>query len=334
MKSSEKPSISVCIPARNESGILTDTLKKLLDLEYPKIEILVYDDCSQDNTSQIVKDFAHKGVRFIEGKELPEDWLGQPFAIMHLAHQASGKYLIIADSDKPINDELLNQLVDRVGQDYTKSVLSLEDMRSYHNYITKSFFEPALPNDEMLAKTTAWIVERSALNAFMHSDEIETYKNHLAFMFKAHSKIGYKNDLIFDHTKDNTQTFKISKNRHYYLRKLFPMLKNSISLSLLAGFLLCLILPILLIAGFVYDYKVAGLLWASLFYVDAVWLNYFSVIPRGEVKLDKYSLITSLATILVAPLKLFYAGFLILESAFRYKTDKISWRSRNICNTN
>src|SRR5690606_10627587 len=60
----ELPTVSVCIPARNETNALEDCLRSMLANDYPKLEILVLDDCSQDRTAEVIKSFAHAGVRF------------------------------------------------------------------------------------------------------------------------------------------------------------------------------------------------------------------------------------------------------------------------------
>src|SRR4029077_9013676 len=56
------PTVTVAIPARNEDAQLDQCLQSLLAGDYPKLEIIVLDDCSQDRTSEIIRRFAHDGV--------------------------------------------------------------------------------------------------------------------------------------------------------------------------------------------------------------------------------------------------------------------------------
>jgi hypothetical protein len=49
----------------------------------------VFNDQSGDNTSFLIKSFAHAGVRFIDGSPLPEGWLGKNFAQHHLYRESS-----------------------------------------------------------------------------------------------------------------------------------------------------------------------------------------------------------------------------------------------------
>ena len=68
----EPPTVSVCIAARNERNALTQSLERILASNYERQEILVLDDASEDDTSLVINSFAHAGVRFIPGRELPE----------------------------------------------------------------------------------------------------------------------------------------------------------------------------------------------------------------------------------------------------------------------
>lgn len=108
------PTVSVCIPARNEMHAMTECLERVLASDYPKLEIIVLDDSSVDDTSMLVKSFAHAGVRFIEGRPLPEDWLGKNNALQGLLDEASGKYVLFLDVDTTIRPESIKRLVEVV----------------------------------------------------------------------------------------------------------------------------------------------------------------------------------------------------------------------------
>lgn len=107
----DAPSVSVCIPARNEMHALIECLERLLVSTYPKLEIIVLDDESQDDTSVIIKSFAHEGVRFVAGESLPEGWLGKNYALDVLAREASGTYVIFMDVDTYTLPKTISQLV-------------------------------------------------------------------------------------------------------------------------------------------------------------------------------------------------------------------------------
>jgi len=57
------PLISVCIPTYNREKILSHTLESVLNQTYKNIEIIISDNCSNDKTWKIIKDYAHKDER-------------------------------------------------------------------------------------------------------------------------------------------------------------------------------------------------------------------------------------------------------------------------------
>ena len=89
---SSLPTVSVCIAARNEVHALSQCLERVLQSDYEKLEVLVLDDSSEDDTPHIIKSFAHAGVRFIAGRDIPAGWLGKNHANQTLALEASGDY--------------------------------------------------------------------------------------------------------------------------------------------------------------------------------------------------------------------------------------------------
>lgn len=107
----EVPSVSVCVPARNETHAMTQCLERVLTSDYPKMEIVVFDDESADDTSVLINSFAHAGVRFVPGTALPEGWLGKNHALEILAREASGTYIIFLDVDTHIKPDTISQLV-------------------------------------------------------------------------------------------------------------------------------------------------------------------------------------------------------------------------------
>ncbi|MGK2896691.1 MAG: glycosyltransferase [Candidatus Saccharimonadales bacterium] len=108
---SEMPTVSVCIPARNEERALGSCLERVLASEYEKLEVIVLDDSSSDDTSLIIKTFAHAGVRFIAGKPLADDWTGKNHALDTMAREANGSIIIFMDIDTLIAPTTISQVV-------------------------------------------------------------------------------------------------------------------------------------------------------------------------------------------------------------------------------
>jgi len=95
------PLISVLVPARNEEGIIKNCLKSLFRLNYPKLEIIVLDDNSNDRTFEIVKAISKdsKNLKIVRGEKLPPGWNGKNWACHQLSQLAKGKWLLFTDAD-------------------------------------------------------------------------------------------------------------------------------------------------------------------------------------------------------------------------------------------
>ncbi len=58
------PLISVCIPTFNMGSLIADAIHSVLYQQYPNMEILVLDNCSEDNTAEVVSRFSDKRIRY------------------------------------------------------------------------------------------------------------------------------------------------------------------------------------------------------------------------------------------------------------------------------
>ncbi len=97
-----KGKVSVLIPARNEERTIGPCLDSLLNQTYEDYEIIVLDDNSSDGTWNIIQDYASRHrdrIKAVQGKPLPAEWYGKPYAMHQLARHASGDYFLFTDAD-------------------------------------------------------------------------------------------------------------------------------------------------------------------------------------------------------------------------------------------
>ena len=92
----ECPLVSIIIPCRNEEARLPTTLESILKLKYPNFEVIVVDDSSTDNTSEIAKSL---GVRVLNLDSKPSGWSGKNWACWKGAQISHGKLLLFTDAD-------------------------------------------------------------------------------------------------------------------------------------------------------------------------------------------------------------------------------------------
>ncbi len=99
--SGEKPSVSLIVPACNEEVHLAEAITSFLEQSHAKIEIIVVNDRSTDNTGKILNELKskHKNLTAIDIETLPDGWMGKIHALHCGAAQATGDYLLFTDGD-------------------------------------------------------------------------------------------------------------------------------------------------------------------------------------------------------------------------------------------
>ena len=101
------PLVSVIVPSRNAERTIGYALDSIFNQTLQDIEVIVVDDASDDGTQDVVKAFAHRGLKLL----VNERRLG-PGTCRNLGIQAaSGKYVAFVDADDAIDPEYLETLV-------------------------------------------------------------------------------------------------------------------------------------------------------------------------------------------------------------------------------
>lgn len=94
-ENSETPLITVFMAAYNASSFIGTSIESVLRQSYPHFELLIVDDGSTDNTSEIVRRFSDPRIRLIEnGKNK-----GLPFTRNVALTEAKGEFLAVLDAD-------------------------------------------------------------------------------------------------------------------------------------------------------------------------------------------------------------------------------------------
>jgi glycosyltransferase involved in cell wall biosynthesis len=60
----DTPHVTVCVPAYNAARTIRKTIDSILAQDYPNFDVLLCDNLSSDDTAEIVKGYADKGVRY------------------------------------------------------------------------------------------------------------------------------------------------------------------------------------------------------------------------------------------------------------------------------
>ena len=111
----DPPNISVIVPARNESQNLPACLGCLLNQDYPadRLNIIVVDDNSTDDTFVVASSFACKSLKVIRSPPLPPRWCGKPHACWLGARTSrpEDEWLCFIDADVQAGRSLITSAV-------------------------------------------------------------------------------------------------------------------------------------------------------------------------------------------------------------------------------
>ena len=96
-----QPLVSLLVPARDEAAGIRDCVRSLLAQTYPRLEIIVLDDRSQDDTRRILEEERARDDRLVvlAGREPADGWTGKNWACHQLSLAARGDVLLFTDAD-------------------------------------------------------------------------------------------------------------------------------------------------------------------------------------------------------------------------------------------
>jgi len=103
-----RPKVSVIIPAYNEGAYIADCLKSVTSLDYPKdkVEILVIDDGSSDDTYKAAKSFAGPNIRVFTKENG-----GKGAALNFGRVRAKGELIATMDADSYLKPDTLLEMI-------------------------------------------------------------------------------------------------------------------------------------------------------------------------------------------------------------------------------
>lgn len=317
----DMPSVSVCIAARNETHAMTQCLERVIATEYPKLEVIVLDDGSRDDTSILIKSFAHAGVRFVEGKPLQDGWLGKNHAQNVLAREASGKFVLFLDVDTLIDRHTISRLIQYTGRE-DASMASIIPVRNdqWHGstiFATMRYFWTVMRfrASKPRAAANAWLIDRELLLERFANDmtlplsmEVETTIARHVAQTKKYRLIISNSWLGLRYEKQWSSQIETS------IRLLYPQSGKQVAqVALLVAALALALTPY--VVSFFTPWALALVVlqyFVAYYYLAHIWVRYRFV---GA---------------LILPYTLLQEIILLIMSAYKYNFGTITWKGRPI----
>lgn len=103
----EEPKVSIIMSAYNASSTIKRAIDSVLTSTYRNIELVIIDDCSTDDTENIVKEYTDPRIKYIRHKRN----LGCGWSRNHGVKASTGDYTLFVDSDDWIEKDWVENLV-------------------------------------------------------------------------------------------------------------------------------------------------------------------------------------------------------------------------------
>lgn len=332
LRDDQLPTVSVIVAARNEEDNILSCIESLDNLIYPdkKIEIIIIDDASNDNTAQLIKNFIIDKPDFkliLLQENESEKLKGKVRAIAEGIKKASGEVILTTDADCIVNPlwakTIASYYVGNVGvvNGFTSQVVknSFSGMQAI-DFIYLLFIAAATIN---LGKPVSCI------------------GNNMSFRKKAYEGTGAFEKLPFSVTEDFLLLNSIHKLKKY--KVIYPLNKDSLVISKPAESLKELFHQKKRWAVGGIDAPILGkglMLWAFLtnlfilstpFFFSAVWM--YLVLFKIAVDFfvlfgihQKLGLQKNLKYFLV--FEIYYVAYIILLPFIVLLSKKVKWKDR------
>ena len=107
------PLVSIIVPCYNHQEFVGDCLESIIGQSYCNIEVLVVDDCSNDDSYEIIESFRERLEQRFETVYLKrnEKNIGLVKNLNRLVKQSNGKYIKIIASDDMLLPYAIEQMV-------------------------------------------------------------------------------------------------------------------------------------------------------------------------------------------------------------------------------
>lgn len=99
--------VSIITPSYNTAQYISETIQSVLNQTYQNWEMIIVDDCSTDNTDEVVAGFADSRIRYLKN----ESNSGAAFSRNRALQEAKGKWVAFLDSDDLWEPEKLSRQI-------------------------------------------------------------------------------------------------------------------------------------------------------------------------------------------------------------------------------
>lgn len=127
----ETPRVSVIVPAYNEGVVLVACLDSILSSGYPRLEVIVVDDGSTDNTAEVMAEYADRVQTIYKENG------GKGSALNRGIERAAGEILFFVDADGIFTPDTIPNMLAGFRHPHVGAVCGNDQPVNTHNALTR-----------------------------------------------------------------------------------------------------------------------------------------------------------------------------------------------------
>jgi cellulose synthase/poly-beta-1,6-N-acetylglucosamine synthase-like glycosyltransferase len=224
----ELPKVSILIACRNEASNVSKLITNLLELDYPKdkLEILIGNDASEDNTLELLETINVPHIHIFDISISINELKGKMNVLAQLAQNSSGEFLLLTDADMQHSSKWIYSMLESCDKNTgavagytsikTDNLFSIFQLTDYlfGQSIMKILIDLEIP---MYASGNNMLIRKNIYSSIGGYENMSFHLTEDILMLKAISSKGYQ-------IKSNFNANSIS--RTYPLNNLFDVIQQ------------------------------------------------------------------------------------------------------------
>jgi 1,2-diacylglycerol 3-beta-glucosyltransferase len=325
--------ITIWIAARNEEDNIINCLRSIENIDYPveSLQILIGNDQSTDRTVSLVQEFVKDKFHFqlIDIQKVINSQRGKANVLANLYEHSTGKYFLICDADVIVNPIWVKGMIANFENDsnmgHQVGITSIKGDDIWAKFQSIDWLHAltllkiaadlkipltGLGNNSAVTREAYQATGGYAKIPFSITEDFALFHEVVKKRF------GFKNTINQDVFNQTLPMITLKEFLHQRKRWMVGALQCPWWIVFLL-FLNALFLPILIIIGFIFSWKLAGIIWFLK------WLNQTITVLPTIIKLRQFQLIKHLF------LYELYANCWQMTMIFFYFSPvKVDWKGR------
>lgn len=178
------PVVNIIIPTYNQANVLGKAIESSLLQDYPNLRVIVSDDCSSDNTRDIVNAYAGKSPGKLEyiRNDVNLGRVGNYRKCLY--DYADGEWIVNLDGDDYYTDSnFISHAIERILENSSKEVLFFQGSHIWLKGEKTNDYTFQIPEKEQVLKAKSYILDFYKRRYFSHMSTVYNRKLAIASGF-------------------------------------------------------------------------------------------------------------------------------------------------------